>query len=186
MEGLTFPGGARQHGNDRGRGGGGGLRLHQGQVWVAADLHADHALRGGGGDEAVGGAPLVAVLLSPAHTRPKRRLQTGTGKEPHPLPAYFKKRPLLSGSTISRTRIKGKMSPSYFQICTLGQTQFGWSSNWTRKKKEKKSHKNQTAGSLAGTNDLNYALRYSRFRSDSSWTDMGGGALNVNIFFPQP
>ncbi len=43
---FTFPIGRRKHGQDRGQAGGRRLFLHQGQIWVATDLHANDALRG--------------------------------------------------------------------------------------------------------------------------------------------
>lgn len=61
---FTFPVRRREHGEDRWQTGGWWLFLHQRQVWVATDLHADHALRWWGWNKTVRCVPVLASLLS--------------------------------------------------------------------------------------------------------------------------
>lgn len=61
---FTFPIRRRKHGEDRGQTGGWWLFLHQRQVWVATDLHADHTLRWWGWNKTVRCVPVLARLLS--------------------------------------------------------------------------------------------------------------------------
>lgn len=61
---FTFPIRCRKHGEHRRQAGGRRLFLHQRQVWVTTDLHANHALRRRGWDKTVWCVPVFARLLS--------------------------------------------------------------------------------------------------------------------------